>query len=264
MEAGPAILAAERSFRVADDPHPHFHVRPMARLRNYFLTGLAIAAPLFLTVYIVRTFIGWIDGWVTPLIPAAYKPDTYIHYSVPGFGVVVALIFITLLGFLTANFVGKRLVMLGESLLARMPIVRNIYSGLKQIFETAVSPTTRPFQKVGLIQFPSKGLWSIVFLTGDSQGEVGAKIPGASGDIVSVFVPTTPTPISGFLVFVKRSEVIVLDMTVEEAAKLVISAGIVAPDFPGRPIPLSEAAERMREAKTSAGPQQPDRRITAE
>lgn len=254
---------------MADDPHPHFHLGPMARLRNYFLTGLVIAAPLFLTVYIVRTFITWIDGWVAPLIPAAYRPDTYIHYSIPGFGLVVALVFITLLGFLTANFVGRRLVVLGESLLARMPIVRNIYSGLKQIFETAVSPTTRAFQTVGLIEFPSKGLWSVVFLTGDTRGEVATKIPNADGDIINVFVPTTPTPISGFLVFVKRSDVIILDMSVEEAAKLVISAGLVSPEMPAaqiaaKPMSLSEAAERMREAERSAGAEQPDRRVTAE
>ncbi len=234
---------------MADDtPTPAFHIRPMARLRNYFLTGLVIAAPLFLTVYIVRTFISWIDGWVTPYIPAIYKPDTYIHYSVPGFGVVVALVFITLLGFLAANIVGRRLVVLGESLLSRMPIVRNIYSGLKQIFETAVSPTTRPFQKVGMIEFPSKGLWSIVFLTGDTRGEVAAKIPGGDGDIINVFVPTTPTPISGFLIFVKRSDVIILDMSVEDAAKLVISAGLVSPEPPAVQAPagtisLDEAAK---------------------
>jgi uncharacterized membrane protein len=242
----------------------------MARIRTYFLTGLVIAAPLFLTVYIVRTFIDWIDGWVTPYIPAAYKPDTYIHYSVPGFGLVVALVFITLLGFLAANFVGRRLVVLGESVLSRMPIIRNIYSGLKQIFETAVSPTSRPFQKVGLIQFPSKGLWSIVFLTGESRGEVASKIPGAEGDIISVFVPTTPTPISGFLVFVRRSEVIILDMSVEEAAKLVISAGLVSPEFssgqaaPAVPMSFAEAEQRMDETDSLTGAEQPDRRVTTE
>jgi len=176
----------------------------------------------------------------------------------------------TLLGFLAANFVGRRLVVLGESVLSRMPIIRNIYSGIKQIFETAVSPTSRPFQKVGLIQFPRKGLWSIVFLTGESQGEVASKIPGAGGDIISVFVPTTPTPISGFLVFVKRSEVIILDMTVEEAAKLVISAGLVSPAFqaeqvaPAVPMSFAEAEQRMPEAEGSTGAEQPDRRVTTE
>jgi uncharacterized membrane protein len=224
----------------------------MARLRNYFLTGLVIAAPLFLTVYIVRTFIGWIDGWVTPLIPAVYKPDTYIHYSIPGFGLVVALVFITLLGFLAANIVGKRLVHMGESLLARMPIVRNIYRGLKQIFETAISNNTKPFKTVGLIEFPGKGLWSIVFVTGDTRGEIADKLPGAEDDIVNVFVPTTPTPLSGFLVFVKRKDLVILDMTVEEAAKMVISAGLVTPEFTTKTLPavgpmsLPEAARRMR------------------
>ena len=240
---------------MADEPHePARGIGPMARLRNYFLTGLVIAAPLFLTVYIVRTFIGWIDGWVTPYIPAIYKPDTYIHYSVPGFGVVVALIFITLLGFLAANFVGRRLVHLGESLLARMPIVRNIYRGIKQIFETAISTNSKPFQTVGLIEFPSKGLWSIVFVTGNTRGEVAGKIPGADNDIVNVFVPTTPTPLSGFLVFAKRSDVIILDMTVEEAAKMVISAGLVTPDVltgtaqASGPMSIAEAARRARAA----------------
>jgi len=203
----------------------------MARLRNYFLTGLVIAAPLFLTVYIIRTIINWIDSWVTPYIPAIYLPDTYITYSVPGFGVVVALVFITLLGFLVANIVGRRLIYLGELILARMPVVRSIYSGLKQIFETAVSTNTKPFKTVGMIEFPRKGLWSIVFISGDTRGEVAAKFPDGDGDILSVFVPTTPTPISGYLVFAMRKDVVILDMSVEEAAKMVISAGIVTPDF---------------------------------
>lgn len=224
----------------------------MARLRNYFLTGLVIAAPLVLTIYIIRTFIEWIDGWVIPYIPAAYNPDTYLHYSIPGFGVLVALIFITLLGFLVANIVGRRLVHFGESLLARMPIVRNIYGGLKQIFETALSTKTKPFTSVGLIEFPRKGLWSVVFVVGNAKGEVAAKFPDANGEeVFNVFVPTTPTPLSGYLVFAKRSDVIMLDMSVEEAAKLVISAGIVAPTFTpenatsSAPISLAEASRQI-------------------
>ena len=231
------------------------HTGLMARLRNYFLTGLVIAAPLFLTVYIVRIFIDWIDSAVTPYIPVAYKPDTYLHYSVPGFGVLVALLFITLLGFLTANIVGRRLVNMGESLLARMPIVRNLYRGLKQIFETAVSPNTRAFKTVGLVEFPRKGMWSIAFVVGDTKGEVVTKIPGADDDLVNVFVPTTPTPLSGYLVFVKKSELVLLDMTIEEGAKMVISAGLVTPEYapesslPVEPIALREAEQRLREAE---------------
>lgn len=225
----------------------------MARLRNYFLTGLVIAAPLVLTIYITRTFVEWIDGWVTPLIPAAYKPDTYLHYSIPGFGVLVALIFITLLGFLVANIVGRRLVNFGESLLARMPIVRNIYGGLKQIFETALSTQTKPFTGVGLIEFPRKGLWSVVFVVGNVKGEIAARFPDANGEqIFNVFVPTTPTPLSGYLVFAKRSDLVMLDMSAEEAAKLVISAGIVAPQFApenarsSAPISLAEATRQVQ------------------
>lgn len=229
----------------------------MARLRNYFLTGLVIAAPLFLTVYIIRTIINWIDSWVIPYIPAVYLPDTYITYSVPGFGVVVALVFITLLGFLVANIVGRRLIALGESILARMPVVRNIYSGLKQIFETAVSTNTKPFKTVGMIEFPRKGLWSIVFIGGDTRGEVAAKFPGSGGegDILSAFVPTTPTPLSGYLVFARRKDVIILDMSVEEAAKMVISAGIVTPDFTPDDAPALGPMSQEEAARIIAGKQ---------
>jgi len=243
----------------------------MARLRNYFLTGLVIAAPLVLTIYIIRTFVEWIDGWVTPYIPAAYKPDTYLHYSVPGFGVLVALVFITLLGFLVANIVGRRLVHFGESLLARMPVVRNIYGGLKQIFETALASRSKPFTTVGMIEFPRKGLWSVVFVIGEAKGEVSARFPDADGEeVLNVFVPTTPTPLSGYLVFAKRSDIVLLDMTAEEAAKLVISAGIVAPDFTpavatsSAPISFDEASRQVEVQGRSAGSQKSDRPVATE
>jgi uncharacterized membrane protein len=221
----------------------------MTRLRNYFLAGLVVVAPLALTAYITWTFVEWIDGWVTPYIPAAYKPEA----AIPGFGVVVVLVLITLLGFLVANIVGRRLVHFGESLLARMPIVRNIHGGLKQIFETALSAQSKPFKTVGMIEFPRKGLWSVVFVVGETKGEVAARFPdgGGEGDILNIFVPTTPTPLSGYLVFAKRSDVIILDMTVEEAAKLVISAGIVTPEFTRKdtrnhePISLAEATRQI-------------------
>ena len=216
---------------MSSSPH-HSRIGAWARLRNYFLTGLVIAAPLFLTIYITRTIVDWIDGWVTPFVPATYRPDTYFIY-VPGFGVIVALVFITLLGFLVANIVGRRLVHFGESLVARMPVVSNIYAGLKQIFETAVSTKSKPFKTVGLAEFPRKGMWALVFIVGDTEGEVAQKFPGGDGegDILNVFVPTTPTPLSGYLVFVRREDVVILDMSVEEAAKMVISAGIVTPEF---------------------------------
>lgn len=234
----------------------------MHRLRNYFLTGLVIAAPLFLTVYITWGFVVWVDSFVTPFIPAAYSPDTYLPFKVPGFGLVVALVSITLLGFLTANFVGRRLIVLGESVLGRMPLVRNLYRGLKQLFETALRTSAKSFTTVGLIEFPRTGLWSIVFVIGEAKGELRDRLKDDEDDeIVAVFVPTTPTPLSGYLVYMKRSEVIILDMSAEDAAKVVISAGIVAPEERpaavsslGTPMTFGEASQRVRAAERVTPP----------
>jgi len=234
----------------------------MHRLRNYFLTGLVIAAPLFLTVYITWAFIVWIDSWVTPFIPAAYSPDTYLPFKVPGFGLVVAIVFITLLGFLTANLVGRTAVSWGESLLGRMPVIRNLYRGLKQIFETVLSSRAKSFQTVGLIQYPRKGLWAIVFIATGTRGEIKHRLDEEGNPMLSVFLPTTPNPTSGFLLFVRESEVVRLDMTVEDAAKLVISAGLVTPEFNGdgeeeeqpaigQPaLSITEVGERLKEKVT--------------
>ena len=201
--------------------------RAMARLRAYFLTGLVIAAPLVLTLAITWWFVEWIDGLVEPWVPPIWRPDSYLRFSVPGFGLVVALVSITLLGFLTRNYVGHRMVVMSENVLGRMPFVRSLYRGLKQMFETLISTRAKAFQTVGLIEYPRKGLWAIVFLAGEARGEIGQRIE----DTVAVFLPTTPNPTSGFLLYVKRSEVTILDMSLEEAAKLVISAGLVVPDF---------------------------------
>lgn len=214
--------------------------RAMHRFRNYFLTGLVIAAPLFLTVYITWAFIVWIDSWVTPVIPEGYNPNTYLPFKIPGFGLIVAILFLTLLGFLTANFVGRKLVLWGEYILGRMPIVRNIHGGLKQIFETVLSSRSKSFQTVGLIEYPRKGVWALVFIASPTRGEVSHKLDSPDDPMVSVFLPTTPNPTSGFLLFVRQSDVIHLDMTVEEGAKLVISAGLVTPEYmvddQGRPV----------------------------
>jgi uncharacterized membrane protein len=197
------------------------------RLRNYFLTGLLVTAPLFLTIYITWTFVKWIDSWVNPFIPGPYRLDTYLPFAVPGFGLLTALIFITLLGFLTANYVGRRLVGASEAVLARMPIVRNLYRGLKEIFQTVLYQRAKAFRTVALVEFPRKGMWSIVFVSSDMRSEVNHHLD----DTVAVFRPSTPNATSGFLLFVKRSDMIILNMSVEDAAKMVISGGLVAPDF---------------------------------
>lgn len=210
------------------------------RLRNYFLTGLIICAPLAITVWLVRTFIEWADGWVKPYLPNFYNPDTYSPVAIPGFGLLVALIVITLVGFLTANLVGRSIVAFGESLVNRTPLVRTIYKSLKQIFQTVLQEQSSSFKKAGLIEYPSPGLWSLVFIATDVKGEVAAKFAERGMDMVTVFLPPTPIPTAGFLLFVPRDKIIPLEMSAEDAAKLLISGGLVAPDYK----PLANAPPR--------------------
>lgn len=209
------------------------HSKPSAftRLRNYFLTGFIVVAPLTITVYLIWTFVKWVDGWIIPYIPSVYNPETYLPFEMPGFGLVMAIIIITLIGFMTASFVGRSVVNIGERILNRMPLVRNIYSGLKQIFQTVLSGQKGSFTRVGILEYPRKGLFAIVFIATDTKGEVDRRLKDKGNDTVSVFLPTTPNPTSGFLLFVPREDITFLDMSVEEAAKLVISAGLVAPEF---------------------------------
>ena len=228
---------------------PPARLSAAARLRNYFLTGLIIAGPIGITLYLTWSLIQWVDSWVKPFIPVVYQPETYLPFPVPGFGLIVAIVSLTLLGFLTANIAGRSIVTVGEMLLDRMPFVRNLYRGLKQIFETVLSARGSSFQKAGLIEYPRRGLWAIVFLATSTKGEVADRLP-EEDDMISVFLPTTPNPTSGFLLFVPRHEVIELDMTVEDAAKLVISAGLVTPDYQAKTKDLAETAQARDAAST--------------
>ncbi|MTH96819.1 DUF502 domain-containing protein [Roseibium sp. RKSG952] len=214
------------------------------RIRNYFLTGLVIAGPIGITLWLTWTFIQWVDGWVKPLVPRVYNPDTYLPFAVPGFGLIVAVFIITVVGFLAANFAGRSLISFGESLVGRMPLVRNLYSGLKQIFETILDERGNTFSKAALVEYPRKGLWAIAFISTNTKGEVAKRLDDTA-ETVSVFLPTTPNPTSGFLLFVPRTDVIELSMSVEDAAKLVISAGLVNPDYP------EIVAEHIEEAPDS-------------
>lgn len=200
-----------------------------ARLRNSFLTGLIVCAPIAITAYLTWTFIIWVDSWAKPYIPKIYNPETYLPFGIPGLGLIFALIVITLVGFLTRNLIGRSVLKMGESILDRMPLVRTIYKALKQIFQTALAEGQNSFSTAGLIQYPRPGLWAIVFIATETKGEVGNHL--SDEDTLSVFLPTTPNPTSGFLLFVPRKDVQILDMSVEEAAKLVISAGLVSPDM---------------------------------
>lgn len=228
--------------RLASDPQRPAS-RLWARLRNYFLTGLIIVGPISITIYLIWTLIQLTDAWIKPLIPSAYLPETYLPFAVPGIGLLFGIAGVTLIGALTANLLGRSLVSIGELMLDRMPIVRNVYRALKQIFESVVSATSpKPaFQKVGLVQFPSKGLWSLVFVTGETGGEIQAIEPDGQKDLLSVFMPTGIVPPTGFICFVPRNEVTMLKMSIEDAAKVILSAGMVTPDYEARLKELARA-----------------------
>src|SRR5215207_2747840 len=156
-------------------PPPRRRSRARIRLRNYFLTGIVVAAPIGITIYLTWTFVHWVDSRVKPLIPHVYNPDNYLPFSVPGVGLLFAILIITLLGFLTANFVGRSVVAYAETLLDRMPLVRNLYRGLKQLFQTALSQTSRSFQKVAMVEYPTPGVWRVGFVATKAKGEIRSR-----------------------------------------------------------------------------------------
>src|SRR6202140_3040266 len=195
----------------------------MARFRNYFLTGLIVAGPIAITFYLTWWFVTWVDGLVRPFVPVAYLP-----FGLPGSGLIVAVFALTLLGFLTANLIGRTLVDLGEKLLGRMPVVRAIYRGLKQVFETLFSGQGSSFRRVGLVEFPSPRMWSIVLISQAPSVEIANNLPGQE-EHVSVFLPCAPNPTTGFFFYVPKSKIIEVDMSAEDAATLIMSAGVVQP-----------------------------------
>jgi uncharacterized membrane protein len=221
-----------------------------ARIRNYFLTGLVVAGPVLITAYLTWAFVTWVDDLVRPFIPAAYRPETYLPVKIPGTGLVIAFVALTLLGFLTANLVGRTLVELGESLLGRMPIVRPIYKSLKQIFETLFSKSGSSFRKVGLVEFPAPGMWSLVFISQPPSAEVSARLPDGE-EHVSAFMPCTPNPTTGFFFYLPKRDIVELDITVESAATLLMSAGMVQPNGNSEQKRLSALAEMARAARRS-------------
>ena len=230
-----------------------------ARIRNYFLTGVIVTGPLAITAYLTWTFITWVDDLVRPFIPVAYLPETYLPWRIPGSGLIIAFCALTLLGFLTANLVGRTLVEFGERILGRMPIVRAIYKSLKQIFETLFSKSGTSFRKVGLVEFPGPGMWSLVFLSSPPSREVHDALP-SDEEHVSVFLPCTPNPTTGFFFYVKRRDVIELDVTTESAATLIMSAGLIQPraaDAQKQLAAMANAARAARSIATERAPAPP-------
>ena len=198
----------------------------MSRLRAYFLAGVLVTAPLGLTGLLSWWFIDFVDEKITPLIPDRYNPETYLPFGIPGLGLLVLLIAVTLIGALTAGLIGRWLLQTGERVLNRMPVVRSIYSAIKQIFETVLAQQSNAFREAVLVEYPRRGIWAIGFITGTTMGEVQNL---TEEETVNIFLPTTPNPTSGFLLFVPKSDVVPLSMSVEEAVKMVISGGIVTP-----------------------------------
>ena len=196
----------------------------LSRLRGWFLTGLLVTAPVLLTIYITWLFVDIIDGWVKDILPPGFA-DT-IYSNIPGIGIIIGGVAITIIGALAAGFFGRWLIAFGEKLLHRMPVVGTIYGASKQILETVMASQSDAFRDVVLVQYPRKDLWVIGFVTGATKGEVQSAI---EDETVNVFVPTTPNPTSGFLLFCPRNELRFLEMSVEDAVKLVVSGGIVTP-----------------------------------
>lgn len=240
------------------DPVPETPRGFMARIRTYFLTGLIVAGPVAITFYLTWWFVTWVDALVRPLVPEAYRPEQYLPYGIPGSGLIVAFVALTLLGFLTANLIGRTLVDIGENLLGRMPVVRAIYRGLKQVFETLFSGSGSSFRKVGLVEFPSPGMWSIVLISQPPSVEIANSLPGQD-EFISVFLPCAPNPTTGFFFYVPKSKIIDIDMSAEDAATLIMSAGVVQPgsDPQKKIAALAETANAARVANADAVAQEP-------
>ncbi len=196
------------------------------RMRAYLFAGILVTAPISLTFYLAWLMIKFVDARVTPLIPAKYNPETYLPFALPGLGLVVLIVGLILIGALTAGFFGRLWVRTSERVLARMPVVRNVYGALKQILETVLAQQSNAFREAVLVEYPRRGLWAIAFITGRTEGEVQNV---TEEECINIFLPTTPNPTSGFLLFVPKKDLIRLSMTVEEAIKMVISGGIVTP-----------------------------------
>jgi uncharacterized membrane protein len=207
------------------------------RLRTNFLTGLIVVAPVLLTVYIVWGTIRFIDARVVPWVPAIYNPATYFGADIPGFGLIVFILLTAIMGALTKGLFGRQIVRYGERMVDRMPVVRSIYNSLKQILETVLSQSSTSFQHVVMVEYPRKGTWGIGFLATTETGEISERLGGRP--MASVFIPTTPNPTSGFLIFVPVDDIIILDMTLEEGAKLIISGGLIVPPRDGSTVPVA-------------------------
>lgn len=218
------------------DPHHPQRRGFLGGLRASFLTGLVVVLPIGLTIYIVWAFIGWLDGWILPLIPSSYQPDALIgrwfgpeyEFPVRGVGVLVFLFFTILVGWMAKGLIGRTVIRRGENLVDRMPVVRSVYGAIKQVAETFFNKKEQSFDKVVLVEFPRAGSWALGFLSTRPKGELAERLALMGSDMSAVFVGLTPFT-SGMLLFVPTKELIVMDMGIDDAAKLIVSGGLVYP-----------------------------------
>jgi uncharacterized membrane protein len=208
-------------------------------MRKYFITGLLVLVPLVITLWVLNLIIGTLDQSLL-LLPPQWRPELLLGFNLPGVGTILTLLIIFITGVITRNFVGNRLVKLWELLLQRIPVVSSIYSSVKQVSDTLFSSSGNAFRKALLVQYPREGIWTIAFQTGVPGGDVKNHL---SGDYVSVYVPTTPNPTSGFFLMLRREDTIELNMSVDEALKYIVSMGVVAPPAPnGKPVQKTVAS----------------------
>jgi uncharacterized membrane protein len=257
MSAKPEKPAKPRTRppKVVRPPTPkHLRVSFAARIRNYFLAGILVTAPVGITFWIAWNLIEFVDNWVHGLLPEPWRLDVYLPFGVPGLGLVLAFVVLTAVGFVTAGFMGRVLTGYSERMLARVPVVRSVYSATKQIFETVLAQSSDAFSQVCLVEYPCRGVWAVGFVTGRTVGEV----QGLTDEtVINVFVPATPNPTTGFLLFVPERDVHILDMTVDQGVKLVISGGIVSSESGGagkRPRPIQESVDAAKELAKSVTP----------
>ncbi len=194
-------------------------------MKKYFITGLLVLVPLFITVWVVTSLIGMMDQSLL-LLPEEWRPKAQLGVDIPGLGAILTVLIILVTGVIATNFFGSKLILLWESLLARVPVVKSIYASVKQVSDTLFSDSGNAFRQAVLIQFPREGAWTIAFITGQPGGDVANHL---QGDFVSVYVPTTPNPTGGYFIMMPRHQVILLDMSVDAALKYIISMGVVAP-----------------------------------
>ena len=197
-----------------------------ARFRRYFLAGILVTSPILITAYVTWLIVTFVDTQVAGMLPESLDFTTKLPHQIPGIGLVISIIAITFIGAITPGFIGRTLLKAGERILNKMPVVRSIYGAIKQIMETVMSTNSDSFREVVLVEYPRKGIWVIGFVTGETKGEVQSL---TKDKVINIFVPTTPNPTSGFLLFIPQKDLVYMDMKVEDAVKMVISGGIVTP-----------------------------------